>query len=470
MNTLGTWGVPLAVTVGTKGVFSKRYRRPAAARPALRRDNGQIQLESGGNVFVSPLSVADMVDEPPGIQSGIDDPLFADAMAKQSLIVRPELLEVGHVPEQNRIIGRDAEIEAVATKIEPVVRDDPPSSFIIYGKTGTGKSLVSQSVADRAQRAARQNGVDVGVVYVDCSQHSTETQATSAIGRGLNDADESGFSIPRVGLSSAHYYDYLWEAVDTLYDAAIIILDEIDQLVDSDDDGGVLMQLTRAKESGKIDSNLGVVAISNKISYRDSLNERVKSSLGDDELVFSPYDGNQLQAIMDARTDAFCEGVLDSAVIPKTAALAAREHGDARRAIRILRNAGDIATKEGAERVREDHVDRAQKRAEADRLRELLAGLPPHSKYILLALANLDAQDDTREKFRTTDVYEAYETLCEIESSDPLGTDRVRDLLKELSFLEITESDKTGGGRGRGSFTLHTLMNDPEAVFEMVDQ
>jgi len=116
-----------------------------------------------------------MVDEPPGIQSGIDDPLFADAMAKQSLIVRPELLEVGHVPEQNRIIGRDAEIEAVATKIEPVVRDDPPSSFIIYGKTGTGKSLVSQSVADRAQRAARQNGVDVGVVYVDCSQHSTET-------------------------------------------------------------------------------------------------------------------------------------------------------------------------------------------------------------------------------------------------------------------------------------------------------
>jgi len=112
-----------------------------------------------------------------------------------------------------------------------------------------------------------------------------------------------------------------------LYDAAIIILDEIDQLVDSDDDGGVLMQLTRAKESGKIDSNLGVVAISNKISYRDSLNERVKSSLGDDELVFSPYDGNQLQAIMDARTDAFCEGVLDSAVIPKTAALAAREHG-----------------------------------------------------------------------------------------------------------------------------------------------
>jgi cell division control protein 6 len=406
-----------------------------------------------------------------GEQTGIDDPLFADAHTKRSLVVRPELLEVGHVPDQNRIIGRDAEMGEVASKLEAVIRNEPPSNFIIYGKTGTGKSLVSQSVAVRAQRAAIQNGVDVGVVYVDCSQHSTETQATSAIGRGLNDEAESGFSIPRVGLSSSHYYDYLWDTLDALYDAAIIILDEIDQLVNNEDsEGGVLMQLTRAKESGKIQTDVGVVAISNKINYRKSLNERVKSSLGDDELVFSPYDGTQLQAILEARTDAFRDGALDSAVIPKTAALAAREHGDARRAIRILRNAGDIATKEEAEKVREDHVDRAQKRAEADRLRELLSGLPPHSKYILLALANLDTKDDSREEFRTTEVYEAYETICESEASDSLGLDRVRDLLRELSFLEITESHKTGGGRGRGSFTLHMLMNSPEAVFEMIEK
>ena len=426
-------------------------------------------MERGAKVLVLCRSVSCMVDERVE-QTGIDDPLFSGADTKQSLIVRPELLEVGHVPEQNRIIGRDDEMEQVASKLEAVIRNEPPSSFIIYGKTGTGKSLVSQSVATRAQRAATQNGVDVGVVYFECSQHSTETQATSAIGRGLNAPDESGFSIPRVGLSRAHYYDYLWDALEELYDSAIIILDEIDQLVNNEDgEGGVLMQLTRAKESGKISTNVGVIAISNKINYRKSLNERVKSSLGDDELVFSPYDGTQLRAIMEARTDAFREGALDSGVIPKTAALAAREHGDARRAIRILRNAGDIATKEDAQKVTEDHVDRAQRRAEADRLRELLAGLPPHSRFILLALANLDTQHETRNEFRTTEVYEAYQTVCEKQVSDPLGLDRVRDLLRELSFLEITESDKTGGGRGRGSFTLHTLMNSPEAVFKMVE-
>jgi len=154
-----------------------------------------------------------MVDETVE-QTGIDDPLFADAQTKQSLIVRPELLEVGHVPEQNRIIGRDDEMEQVASKLEPVIRREPPSNFIIYGKTGTGKSLVSQSVAKRAQRAATANDVAVGVVYIDCSQHSTETQVTSAIGRGLNEESETGFSIPRVGLSRAHYYDYLCYPLD----------------------------------------------------------------------------------------------------------------------------------------------------------------------------------------------------------------------------------------------------------------
>ncbi|MFW6320747.1 MAG: Cdc6/Cdc18 family protein [Halohasta sp.] len=412
-----------------------------------------------------------MVDESPRTETTITDPLFANADTKPSLIVRRELLEVGHVPDQNRIVGRDAEIDKVASELEPVVRNEPPSSFIIYGKTGTGKSLVSRSVASRARDAAAQNGVSVGVVYVDCSQYSTETQVTSAIGRGLNEPDDSGFSIPRVGISRSHYYDYLWETLETLYDAAIIILDEVDQLVNNEDsEGGVLMQLTRAKEMGKIQTDVGIIAISNKINYRKSLNERVKSSLGDDELVFSPYNGDQLRSIMEGRKDAFRDGALDSAVIPKAAALAAREHGDARRAIRILRNAGDIASETGSEQVLVRHVDRAQKRAEADRLNDLLAGMPPHSKYILLGLANLDTRADTKNEFRTTEVYDAYTSVCETEGTDSLGLDRVRDLLGELSFLEITESDKTGGGRGRGSFTLHTLMNSPEAVFKMVDK
>lgn len=396
------------------------------------------------------------------------DPLFDDVDEEvPQIFKRRELLEVGHVPKKNRIVGRDDEIEDVGGQLRPVVRNSAPSSFIIYGKTGTGKSLVTQHVAARAKRAAERRGTRVGVVYVDCSQHSTETQAACKVARDLNDEAETGISVPRSGLGAGHYYSYAWEILDDLYDAAVVILDEIDRLDDGRNDDNILMQLSRAREAGKTDVNIGIVAISNKISYRDQLNERVKSSLGDDEFVFPPYDATQLKQIMQAREDAFHEGVLDPDVIPKAAALAAREHGDARKAIRILRNAGEIAEREGDDRVHEFHVDAAQKRAEVDRLEELLSGSTPHTKHVLLALAYLTKQRDGDE-FRTTVIYETYERICEEEGSDPLGLDRIRDLLKEQAFLEIIESYHTGGGRGRGSYTVHQLLKNPDVVFRCV--
>ena len=36
--------------------------------------------------------------------------------------------------DENRIVGRDTEIESVAEEIGAVVRDDPPNNAMIYGK------------------------------------------------------------------------------------------------------------------------------------------------------------------------------------------------------------------------------------------------------------------------------------------------------------------------------------------------
>lgn len=415
-----------------------------------------------------------MAEEPPQLSDFNDrfddpseDPLFSfneDDPNRVDIFARKELLKVGHVPESARIVGRDDEIEAVAAELRPIVRSDPPNNVMIYGKTGTGKSLVARHVTERARRAAERNDVSVGTVYVDCAQHNTQTRVARTVTRTLNKTEKTDFDIPRAGIGSGEYYDYLWEILNIAYESVIIILDEVDRL----DDDDILMQLSRARESGKADCHLGVIAVSNKIEYRDRLNERVKSSLREEEFVFQPYDAEQLRQIMEHRRDAFQEGVLTDDVIPLTAAVAAQEHGDARKAIEILRHAGELAERESTDSVTETHVRDAQEWAEIDRFEELLRGSTTQVKYILYSLALLTEENPDVYGFSTSRIFKRYRETAEKIDATILSEHRVYELLKEQAFLGVVESTRTGGGRGQGSYLEHRLVQDTGIVLKSV--
>lgn len=389
-----------------------------------------------------------------------EDPIFANK----------ELLEINHVPEKDRIVGRDEEIQKLANAVNPAIFGQSPSNVLIYGKTGTGKSLCAKHVSSRLVETAAEENVTAAFAYIDCAQDSTETQAVQSIAATFNPASSDVY-IPEKGISTATYYKRLWTILDQEYDVALVILDEIDKL----EDDAILMQLSRAGEAGKLEhTKVGVIGISNKIKYRDRMDERVKSSLSEREFVFPPYDANQLNDIMQARSDAFRDGVLEDGVIPRTGALAAQEHGDARKAIDILRYAGEIAQANGAATVTEDFVDQARSRAESDRFRELIEGLTPHSRLVLQALTVLTL--NTREKdsrdaspgFRTARIYEIYQRVCSKEDHDPLSLRRVRDLLKEHAFLDITKQARKSGGSAEGSYTEHTLLEDPDVIKDVL--
>jgi cell division control protein 6 len=86
-------------------------------------------------------------------------------------------------------------------------------------------------------------------------------------------------------------------------------------------------------------SQLSVVGISNDLTFFDEIDPRVRSSLSEEEIVFPPYNAIQLQKILKERSsNCFKDGVLDSGVIEKCSAYAAREHGDARRAFDFTKN------------------------------------------------------------------------------------------------------------------------------------
>ncbi|SFL45448.1 cell division control protein 6 [Halogranum rubrum] len=366
-----------------------------------------------------------------------------------------DLLQVKYLPDEDRIIGRNEQLNDLGSSLRPALKGQTPNHVLIYGKTGTGKSLCSKFMARQLKTRAAADDVRVGTAYVDCFQDSTETQAVKSIAIQLNDDAGGELRIPAAGLSTGDYYRKLWTVVDDYYDVVIVILDEIDKL----DGDNVLMQLSRAVESGKLTSStLGVIGISNKIQYKDTLNERVKSSLSEREFVFPPYDANQLRAILESRQDAFRDGALSDAVPPRVAALAAREHGDARKAIDILRFAGEIAEDAGDSVVREAHVNKAHEREEQNRVADLISKSTPHSRFVLIALANIVQQRGDDEAWvPTNDIYDVYRTVCKGDGAEPLKKRRIRDILSELEFLSIIDQDLRGKGQGQGNYMVNRL-------------
>ncbi|PSP55559.1 cell division control protein Cdc6 [Halobacteriales archaeon QS_1_67_19] len=394
------------------------------------------------------MATDDEVDRDPLFR--YDEPIFADE----------DLLRISHLPGPNRIVGRDEHMQKVAEALNPAVFGQEPTHLFIFGKTGTGKSLISRSVSERVKEEARREDVRVQSAFIDCGEQTTEASVIKTIGRELNDQSETGLTVPQRGLGTGDYYDRLWTIIDACTDVAIVILDEIDMLEDDE----VLRKLSRAGENRRItDSTVGIIGISNKIDFPDELNERVKSSFAHDELVFPPYDAQQLVDILEHRADAFRDGVLSDDAIPLTAALAAQEHGDARKAIDILRNAGRIATKEDAGEVTEDHVYAAKEKTEADRFGELIEGAPTQAKAILLALTVL-TENKHQDQFPTKQIYEQYQSIARKLDMDSLSERRVQEILREQDFLNVIDSETKGRGRGRGVHTKHRLLEDPEIV------
>ncbi|ADB63650.1 Sigma 54 interacting domain protein (plasmid) [Haloterrigena turkmenica DSM 5511] len=407
----------------------------------------EIQRQDSNDPANDPLFVRE------GDEDGSSTHIWADR----------DLLSIGTVPGPDRIVGRDTEIKSVAGEIRHLIHESQPNHVVIYGETGTGKSLVSRHVSDRLVDTATARNVPAASVYVECKKNNTETRVARTIARALSDKSDSDLEIPRIGLGSAEYYDYAYDIIDEYYDGIIVILDEIDMV---DNAEGLLHELSRAREAGHTDAYIGIIAISNDIDFGQKLNARVQSSMRTTDFVFEPYQSDQIEQILEYRRDAFQDGVVQDGVITETADRSADEHGDARKAVDVLRIAGDIADDTDAEVVSTEHVDKAVKRAAVNRVKETIESTSPQSKLVLYTLGRLTGSNNRR--FRTSDIYNQYETTCGDVGADPLSYDRVSQILSTLALMGISESHQVGGGHKQGVYLEHQLIKDKDVVMKAV--
>ncbi|MHC3436638.1 Cdc6/Cdc18 family protein [Natrialbaceae archaeon A-gly3] len=279
----------------------------------------------------------------------------------------------------------------------------------------------------------------------------------------LEDDRDSFEEVPMTGWPTDRVYSVFFDAVDYTERVVVIMLDEIDKLVEKSGDD-TLYNLSRMNSELE-NSRVSIIGISNDLKFTDFLDPRVKSSLGEEEIVFPPYDANQLRDILQHRSDvAFKGDALSPDVIPLCAAFAAQEHGDARRALDLLRTAGELAERSQAEKVIEEHVRQAQDKIELDRVVEVVRTLPTQSKLVLFAIISLEKNGV--HSINTGEVYNIYKRLCEEIDADVLTQRRVTDLISELDMLGIVNAIVVSKGRyGRTKeISLSVPLEETEVV------
>jgi cell division control protein 6 len=244
-----------------------------------------------------------------------------------------------------------------------------------------------------------------------------------------------------------------------------LVLDEIDQLVNKAGDA-VLYNLTRINEDLK-NSQVSIIGISNNSRFIDMVDPRVKSSLSEEDVLFPPYNALQLQDILKQRAKkAFKLGVLEQGVVEKCAAYSAKEHGDARRALDLLRVAGEVAERKCSKTVKIDHIDEAEEKIEHDRVLDIITTQPKQSQATLYAIMSLQSKD--KETILTGQIYDVYNKICSQIGLKALTQRRIGDIIAELDMLGVINAKVISKGRyGR---TREIVLATPEETNTKIKQ
>jgi cell division control protein 6 len=369
-------------------------------------------------------------------ETNILDDVFEKFVSNTKIFKDRDVLRHDYLPD--RLPHREVQIRQLGETVAPALKGARSSNIFIYGKTGTGKTAVTKYVLGHLEAKAKEFSAPVKFCYVNCRMVGSEYRVFASLCQSI------GISVPFTGLSVGELFDRFRAGLDGLGVLFIVALDEVDALIKIRGDG-LLYELTRVNESLS-GSNVSIIGISNDLRLKEFLDPRVLSSLSEEEIVFRPYDAGELRNILLERTaSAFQEGALSDAALSLCSALAAAEHGDARRALDLLRVAGEVAERLSADTVVEDHVREAEKHIEHDRVIEALRNLTLHSKLVVLSMYLLNRADAFRAI--TGEIYEVYSEICGEMGVAPLTQRRLSSLVNELDSMGLLNAKVISMGR-----------------------
>ena len=361
----------------------------------------------------------------------------------------PSVLKTDYIPQQ--LLFRDHQIQTIGEVLSPLLRGSKCSNLLLYGKTGTGKTAASLYVLRKLKQKAVEKNLLISFPLSNARIAGTEYRVLTDIAEYLS------LKVPFTGLAVSEVAKRVLNTIENKGTLTVIVIDEVDYLV-KNHGSNLLYELTRANE--QLQSGfISIIGISNDLNFKDYLDPRVISSLSEEEIVFPPYTVNELQKILVERAEkAFHSNSISNAAINLCAALAGAEHGDARRAIDLMRVSAELADRDNSTSLTEDYVRTALQKIEEDRITDSLKTLPIHPKLLLLIILL------ARDNLTTGEVYTQYCDACKKIGIDEVTQRRTSGILSELDLIGLISTEVVSHGRYGRTKKIRALIHHSNMI------
>lgn len=368
--------------------------------------------------------------------------LFAKAKRENQLFKDEAVLYPDFLPEQ--LPEREKELQELVFALKPASSGGKPRNLFIYGPPGTGKTASTRFVLKQLQEFSGK----AKAVLVNCFEANSRHAALSFLAHAF------GAIIPKRGVGSEEIYSELLGVWKRSGAVPIVVLDEADQLLLTEDGGKLLYDLLRVFELQN--TRTGVIIISNDSELLVRLDERVKSSLSVQQLFFEKYSPQQLKTILQERArQAFFPNALDAQVIPIAAGHAAKMGGDCRVGIECLLAAGREAEKRNHEKVLPEHLHQVFASVDKVSLEKRLKYLSPTEIMVLKIAA------------RHSDLVSGdLLVFVQDEGEKKIGERMFRQIVSKLEQMRLVEAKPVAQGH-RGKTRQISLLVEREKVLAL---
>ncbi len=357
----------------------------------------------------------------------------------------------------SKIVSRTTEVEHLVNHLFGYKKGHVVPLVSIFGRSGTGKSTLVKYVCNHIP--------EIKLCFVNLRKAKTVFGGANLI---LNALDcPSLKSAQGMNQVMEKIQQEILNSFNKKTKLFVLVLDEFDVLFydqrgnPSDFVYKLVEMQTELKEKGCLSM---IFTISNNVLSDYNLDDRIRSRIGNSEIFFRPYSKEDTLKILKQRArDAF-QKEIDHKVLEYCANLSFLEHGDARRAVDLLRVASEIAALEKKE-INKSHVDAASERIQKDRIYDVLKTLSHHSRVICMVLAK-KTYGLEKNWHSTSSLYEAYKKII---GKKPVSYRRFSELLKDLENTGLTDSH-TGSSGHKGYLSEFMLVVAPEIVGTTIDK